>query len=81
MPKLKVLSGHEAIKILSMFGFVVSSQKGSHAKLSRITEQGAREILTVPMHKELDKGTIRAIVRQASRFIPESDLSEHFYTE
>ncbi|WHZ28202.1 MAG: hypothetical protein OJF51_003000 [Nitrospira sp.] len=37
-------------------------------------------MLTVPLHTELDTGTLRAIVRQASRFISESDLHTHFYT-
>lgn len=80
MPKLKALSGAEVIKILSIFGFSIVSQKGSHAKLARIRD-GAREILTAPMHKELDRGTLRAIFRQASRFVTESDLSKHFYTK
>ena len=80
MPKLKVLSGTEVIKVLSVFGFLVVRQKGSHVKLAR-TSGGAREILTVPMHKELDIGTLRAIFRQASRFISPNDLSQYFYTE
>ncbi len=80
MPKLKALSGVDVVKILSVFGFSVVSQKGSHAKLARVRGE-TREILTVPTHKELDRGTLRAIFRQASRFIPESDLSQHFYTE
>jgi len=80
MPKLKVLSGSDIVKILFHFGFLVVSQKGSHAKLARHRE-GSREILTVPLHKELDTGTLRAVFRQASRFVPENDLRKHFYTE
>jgi predicted RNA binding protein YcfA (HicA-like mRNA interferase family) len=80
MPKLKVLSGTDVVKILSFFGFLIVSQKGSHAKLARHNE-GSREILTVPIHKELDTGTLRAIFRQASRFIPENDLRKHFYSD
>ncbi|MCD6492457.1 MAG: type II toxin-antitoxin system HicA family toxin [Archaeoglobaceae archaeon] len=33
MPKLRVLSGKEIVKILSKFGFEVVSQRGSHVKL------------------------------------------------
>jgi len=33
------------------------------------------------MHDELDIGTIRAIVRQASRFIPEDQLRKEFYPD
>jgi hypothetical protein len=35
----------------------------------------------VPAHDELDSGTLRAILRQASRYIPEEELSRHFYSE
>lgn len=41
---------------------------------------GARQVLTVPLHADLDPGTLRAIFRQASRFISESELRPHFYT-
>jgi hypothetical protein len=33
------------------------------------------------MHDELDIGTLRAIVRQASRFIPEDQLKKEFYSD
>jgi hypothetical protein len=33
------------------------------------------------MHDELDPGTLRAIVRQAARFIPESELRTLFWTD
>lgn len=42
MPKLKVLSGQDVIKILSVFGFLVVSQKSSHAKLAGITMVSAK---------------------------------------
>lgn len=35
--------------------------------------------LTVPLHKDLDLGTIQAIYRQAARLIPEADLRPWFY--
>ncbi|MEK7665170.1 MAG: type II toxin-antitoxin system HicA family toxin [Patescibacteria group bacterium] len=80
MPKLKVLSGNEIIKILSIFGFSIEAQKGSHVKLSRFVNS-KKEVLTVPLHQEIDKGTLRAIIRQSSKFIPEEKLDQHFYTE
>jgi predicted RNA binding protein YcfA (HicA-like mRNA interferase family) len=79
MPKLRVLSGREVIKILAKFGFEVVSQRGSHVKLRRILPDGTKQTLTVPLHEELDKGTIKAIIRQASRFIPEEELKPYFY--
>ena len=38
------------------------------------------QTLTVPAHSELDTGTLRAILRQASRFVPEDDLHPFFYS-
>ncbi|OGI47573.1 MAG: hypothetical protein A2151_04430 [Candidatus Muproteobacteria bacterium RBG_16_65_34] len=81
MPKLKRLSGREVISILQKFGFAVSSQKGSHVKLVRPIAGGERQVLTVPNHPELDTGTCRAILRQASRYVPVSELQPHFYTD
>lgn len=79
MPKLKRLSGDEVIAILSRFGFVVHAQRGSHAKLRRMGPSG-HQTLTIPKHRELDNGTLRAILRQASRFIPEEQLHPHFFS-
>ncbi|MHA1379655.1 MAG: type II toxin-antitoxin system HicA family toxin [Candidatus Helarchaeota archaeon] len=81
MPKLRSLSGEEVIKIFFEFNFKVVSQKGSHVKLRRVLPDGTRQTLTIPLHKELDKGTIKAIFRQALRYIPEEDMRPHFYTD
>jgi predicted RNA binding protein YcfA (HicA-like mRNA interferase family) len=78
MPKLKVLSSKDVIKILESFDFEVVSQKGSHVKLRRVLK-GIKQTLTIPAHKELDKGTIRAIFNQASKYIPAEELKEFFY--
>jgi len=79
MQRLKVLSGTDIIKIFSNFKFKISSQKGSHIKLQRILIDGTKQSLTVPMHGELDKGTLKAIFRQALRYIEEEELKPHFY--
>jgi predicted RNA binding protein YcfA (HicA-like mRNA interferase family) len=79
-PKLKRLSGSEVIDILGLFSFSVYSQRGSHVKLRRVVKD-KKQTLTVPAHDELDSGTLRAILRQASRYIPEEELSRHFYSE
>jgi len=79
MPKLKVLSGNDIVKILSSFGFEIEAQRGSHAKLRRLLAGGTRQTLTIPLHEELDKGTMKAIYRQAGRYIPEDQLYPHFY--
>jgi len=80
-PKLRRLSGPEVADILGRFGFEVHSQSGGHMKLRRIGPQGEKETLVVPRHEELDRGTLRAILRQASRYIPEEWLRPLFYTE
>jgi len=81
MPRLRPLSGEEVIDILGSFGFVIHSQRGSHVKLRRVTVSGGLQTLTIPRHKELDHGTLRAIFRQAARFVPEEQLRPHFYAE
>jgi hypothetical protein len=40
-----------------------------------------RQSLTVPLHNETDKGTLKAIFRQALWYIQESDLRPHFYSD
>lgn len=78
--KLRQLSGKQVISILGQFGFAEASRRGSHVKLSR--QSGSlRQILVIPLHKELDRGTLKAIFRQASRFVHEEDLLPHFYSE
>lgn len=78
MPKLKILSGEEVIKIFLSLNFFMVAQKGSHIKLARVLA-GIKQTLTIPNHHELDKGTLRAIYRQALRYIPENELKNYFY--
>ena len=81
MPKLRTLSGPDVVRILSEFGFLIASQRGSHIKLRRILPNGTRQTLTIPNHRELDIGTLRAIYRQALRYVAEEDLRAHFYSD
>jgi predicted RNA binding protein YcfA (HicA-like mRNA interferase family) len=81
MPKLRVLSGREVLEIFLHLRFVVASQRGSHIKLQRRLADGTRQVLTIPNHSELDKGTLHAIYRQALQYIPESELKPRFYSE
>lgn len=79
MPKLKVLSGTDVIRIFQDFGFEVVSRKGSHVKLRRFTSENEKQTIVIPVHDELDKGTLRAIYNQSTRFISESELKKFFY--
>jgi predicted RNA binding protein YcfA (HicA-like mRNA interferase family) len=79
--RLRKLSGRDVLRALGKFGFEVVDTRGSHAKLRRVSASGERQILTVPLHKELAPGTLHAIFRQAMRFIPEADLRPWFFHE
>jgi hypothetical protein len=38
-----------------------------------------KQTLLIPNHKVIDTGTLRAIVRQAGKYIPTEDLIQQFY--
>lgn len=78
MAKWRVVSGAQTIAILAEFGFRRLGQHGSHVKLQRVADDGSHQSLTVPLHAELDRGTLHAILRQASRFVPEEQLKRRF---
>jgi predicted RNA binding protein YcfA (HicA-like mRNA interferase family) len=64
MPKLPVLSGKEMLKILGKFGFTILDQHGSHVILYA-ERNGVKRKPVVPVHPELDKGTLLSILKQA----------------
>ena len=68
MSQLPVISGAECIKALEKVNYFVDRQRGSHVILIR---EEPRTTVTVPNHKELDKGTLRAIIRQAGLSVDE----------
>lgn len=68
MSQLPRISGQECIKALLKSGFYFKRQYGSHIILRR---DNPFTQLVVPNHKELDKGTLRAIIRQADLSIEE----------
>ena len=78
-PRLRRLSARDVLRILGSFGFEVAATRGSHAKLRREGPDSAPQILTIPLHKQLAPGTLRAIIRQASRFVPEDELKRMFF--
>jgi predicted RNA binding protein YcfA (HicA-like mRNA interferase family) len=59
--KLPVCSGRDAVRAFEKVGYVLDHQTGSHMILRHST--GRR--LTVPDHKELAKGTLRSLIREA----------------
>ena len=63
-PRLPVVSGTEAIAALERTGYQVVRQRGSHVRM-RHPDVHLRKPVTVPVHKELRVGLLRAILRDA----------------
>ncbi len=68
MKKIPAISGRECIDALQKIGFYQKRQEASHIILRRDNPYAQ---LVVPVHKELDRGTLRAIIRQAGLSIDE----------
>ena len=64
MPKLRRVSGAEAIRALERLGFEQVRQRGSHVVLKKQTVQGTAGCV-VPLHRELAIGTLHSILKQA----------------
>lgn len=69
MPKLPVLSGIKVVKALGKIGYEVDHQTGSHIIMRQ--KQPPHRRLTVPNHREIAKGTLRAIIREAGLRVEE----------
>jgi predicted RNA binding protein YcfA (HicA-like mRNA interferase family) len=63
MSKLPVISGADAVRVFGRIGYEVDHQTGSHIVLRNRAAPYRR--LTVPNHRELAKGTLRALIREA----------------
>jgi len=61
MNRLPVCSGQDAIRAFEKVGYEVDHQTGSHM----ILRHPQMRRLTVPNHRELAKGTLRTLIRQA----------------
>ena len=68
MNRLPRISGSQAISVLTKSGFEIIRQKGSHIVLRK---SDPFTQLVIPDHKELDTGTLRAIIRQADLSVDE----------
>ena len=69
MSALPVVSGREVVNALGKIRYVLDRQRGSHMILRQQDLPHRR--LTVPDHKEVAKGTLRAIIRQAGLTLEE----------
>lgn len=68
MSKLPRLSGAKAIEAFGKFGFQQARQRGSHVVLKK---DGFPLLLSVPLHDELKKGTLRSLIRDAGITVDE----------
>ncbi len=68
MGRLNNISGKEAVKAFGKAGWSSAGQVGSHVVM--ITE-GVRVNLSIPQHKELSVGTLRALIRNSGLTVDE----------
>ncbi|MFP5331731.1 MAG: type II toxin-antitoxin system HicA family toxin [Acidimicrobiia bacterium] len=66
-PALPVVSARQTIRALEKAGFAEVSRKGSHVKLRN---ESGRTVI-VPDHRELARGTLASILRQAGIAVDE----------
>ena len=63
MPRLPVVSGREAVKAFQKVEYEYSHQTGSHIILR--SKEPPHRHLTIPDHKELGRGLLRGLIRDA----------------
>jgi predicted RNA binding protein YcfA (HicA-like mRNA interferase family) len=68
MPALPVVSGQRAVRAFETAGWVKDRQRGSHVILIK---PGHTASLSVPQHRELAPGTLRALIRAAEMSVDE----------
>ncbi len=69
MSHLPQVSGKQIVSALLKIGYDVDRQKGSHIILRQIEPPHRR--IVVPDHKEIAKGTLRAIIRETGLTVEE----------
>ena len=60
--RLPVVSGTQLVNVLQKLGWEVARQRGSHVRLKH---QDRAVSLVVPLHRELKRGTLNGILRDA----------------
>ncbi len=68
MTTLPLLSGQEAVKVFVNLAWEVARQRGSHIIL---VKTGHPATLSVPDHREVARGTLRALIRKAGLTLEE----------
>ena len=68
MAALPAVSGERAMRVFQKAGWVKDRQRGSHVILIK---PGHAASLSVPQHRELAPGTLRALIRAAEMSVDE----------
>jgi predicted RNA binding protein YcfA (HicA-like mRNA interferase family) len=79
MPKLRRLSGDEVVRFCRRNDFIISRTRGSHINLVRIVS-GNKQVITIPYHTEMDRGTLHGIFKKLMSYVSEEELRTFFYT-
>jgi predicted RNA binding protein YcfA (HicA-like mRNA interferase family) len=61
-PRQPVVSGQRLVRALERDGWTVARRRGSHVRLKK---PGRKTALVVPIHREIRKGTLGGILRDA----------------
>jgi predicted RNA binding protein YcfA (HicA-like mRNA interferase family) len=62
MGRLNGISGKQTVKVFKKYDWQVMGQVGSHVVM---VKKGERANLSIPQHKELSIGTLRALIRNS----------------
>jgi len=68
MGRLNSISGKAAVSAFQKAGWISVGQVGSHLVMTKI---GKRANLSIPQHRELSVGTLRALIRHAGLTVEE----------
>ena len=66
MPKLPVISGRKMVRVLKKLGYEEKRQRGSHLMMIK-----GEKLIVILNHKELRRGTLRNIMREANLTVGE----------
>ncbi|RKX92294.1 MAG: hypothetical protein DRP59_05775 [Spirochaetes bacterium] len=68
MGRLNNISCEKTVKVFLKDGWQIAGQVGSHVVM---TKKGLRVNLSIPQHKELSVGTLRALIRNSGLTVDE----------
>ena len=68
MPKLPVVSGAQTVRAFERAGWRIDRHRGSHVVMLKA---GHIASLSVPQHRELAPGTLRALIRASGMTVEE----------